>query len=344
MNYRFSLEITESDNKDVVKVALKEFFEEKEEKTVAISGVSGKWIKSLLVSLGNIRRFPKAFTAPSDVNLGNSFNLVGNIFISSSFVEFFDKFTWKTQNENVDTHDSKLHFINQMKKYGFDLENGDFRLYDVHEDHHLYDLEDAKLGKISGGTDFVLAPKDLIGESVRYNHCLALELKTTKRMEKDYNKLVNQTLLELIVASYWSDQKVVAVLSDMNKFAHTFELDYDHDLLYITEISSLPVEYLGFFIHQHLNASHSTNWYKLPQVPSNDVEKILVEFKKLAVTKIQDSEAYSQFMDLLDLTPKFSYERSEVIRNYFGKIISIPESSSIPAEKESSDDWKQMFV
>lgn len=67
----FFFEITEADNKNVVKVALKEFFEEKEQKTVAISGVSGKWIKSLLVSLGNIRRFPKTFIAPTGVNIGN---------------------------------------------------------------------------------------------------------------------------------------------------------------------------------------------------------------------------------------------------------------------------------
>ncbi len=42
----FLFEITDADNKNVVKVALKEFFEEKEQKTVAISGVSGKWIES----------------------------------------------------------------------------------------------------------------------------------------------------------------------------------------------------------------------------------------------------------------------------------------------------------
>lgn len=256
----------------------------------------------------------------------------------------FDKFTWTTQNENVDTDEAKSHFIIQMKRYGVDLENGDFRLYDVHGDHHLFDLEDPKLGKISGGTDFIVAPKDLIGESVRYNHCLILELKTTKRMEKDYQKLVNQTLLEMIVASYWSDQKVVAVLTDMNKFAHTFELDCEHDMLIIRENSVFPVENLGYFIYQHLNASHSTNWYKLPQVPSNDVEKVIIEFKKIAVSKIEDSEVYSQFMDLLDLTPKFSFERSEVIRNYFGKIISIPETSFARTEKESSSDWKQMFA
>lgn len=227
-----------------------------------------------------------------------------------------------------------------MKKYGVDFENGDFHLYDVHNNHHLYDLEDPKIGKISGGTDFVVAPKDLIGDTIRYNHCLLLELKTTKRIRKDYNKLVNQTLLEMIVASYWSDQKVVAILSDMNTVAHTFELDNDHDLLIIRENSTLSVEHLGLFIREHLNASHSTNWYKLPEVPSSEIEKVVIEFKKIAVSKQDISETYEQFKELLELTPKYSYERSEVIRNYFGTIINVPETTLIT----DSDNWKNLYV
>lgn len=261
-------------------------------------------------------------------------------------IETFEKFTWKTKNEDVDMNDARVHLICQMRKYGVELETtaGAFHLYDVHDDHHIYDLEDPKLGKISGGTDFIIAPKNLLGQSVIYNHCLILELKATKRMKKEdeYKRLVNQTLGELIVASYWSDQKVTAILSDLNEFAHTFQLDYEQDQLVIREISPFPVEYIGFFIKEHLNSSIADNLYKLPAAPSNDMEKVIVEFKKIAVTDPLHSEAYSQFMDLLDLTPKYSYERNLVIRDYLGMSIDI---EGIPESKlNSSDNWKNLYT
>lgn len=64
------LPLLDIDGKHVVKTALKEFFEEKEQRTIAISEVTGKFIQSLLVNLGNIRRFPKKFQPPSDENIG----------------------------------------------------------------------------------------------------------------------------------------------------------------------------------------------------------------------------------------------------------------------------------
>jgi hypothetical protein len=291
--------------------------ERKESKSIAISSVTGRWMKQLLDKLGHIRRIPTR-----------------EHFSPSSEFSKFSKFDWQNQNEIVDTDSAKMHLLQQMQNIGTDLTYGDFHLYDVHEDHHLFDLDDPKLGKINGGTDFIIAPKDLLEASVKYNHCMLVELKTTKRLEKDYNKFVTQTLLEMIVSSYWSDQKVVAILTDMNTRAHTFELDYLHGTLVIKENPSLPVENLGYFIQYHLGKSYSTNWYTLPKTPTSDVEKLVSEFKKLVCSEEDYSEGFEQFKELLDMTPKFSAERSEVLRNYFGMIIDIP----------PSDNWKNMFV
>jgi hypothetical protein len=64
----------------------------------------------------------------------------------------------------------------------------DLQLYDVYSDGNFYDIGDETLGKIRGTTNFIVAPKDQIADSVKLNHCLVLEIKPTKRMEADSKK------------------------------------------------------------------------------------------------------------------------------------------------------------
>jgi hypothetical protein len=85
--------------------------------------------------------------------------------------------------EEPDMPDPYAHLKTQLSSFGILFEKNNFELYDVHKFKQLLSLEDPKLGKVSGGTDIILAPHGYSTKStlnsVRVNGCVFFELKST---------------------------------------------------------------------------------------------------------------------------------------------------------------------
>jgi hypothetical protein len=70
----------------------------------------------------------------------------------------FLPFDWNGRTEDEGTDDAKKHLEKELVTFGVEFGRGHFKLVDCHKDNSLLNIDDPKIGKISGGTDLVIVP------------------------------------------------------------------------------------------------------------------------------------------------------------------------------------------
>jgi len=189
-----------------VKEAIDERERSKEESTVAISAVSvatysafAQKLQLAAVSKGPLR-------PPSE--------------------KVFVPFVWTT-DENSGTDAAMRHLRDQLSaNFDFNLENSNFDLVDIHSRHDFLNVQDEKIGKVSGGTDLIIVPSDIADISYQAGLCVLFELKTATAYPEKKNKFKVQSLLELVCARYLSNQPaVIVVLTDLFSEAIVYSIN-----------------------------------------------------------------------------------------------------------------------
>ncbi len=178
----------------------------------------------------------------------------------------FQPYMWKALEE-PDMPNASAHLKTQLSSFGIAFEKNSFQLYDVHKYKQLLSFNDPKLGKVSGGTDIILAPYGYSTRptinSVKVNGCVFFELKSTfeSSFAKEEEKMgtapskskstslsssvtkpsaveveskkelttknLYQAELELICGFYHGNQKVLVVLTNLNSPSFAFTLKYN---------------------------------------------------------------------------------------------------------------------
>ena len=236
----------------------------------------------------------------------------------------FAAFSWPG---NKDTYAATAvkHLKDQLVLFGVNFSDNGFNLYDVHNEHTLLNVDDPKIGKISGGTDCVIAPRRLLTESIMKQACVVFEFKT--------NLLENhfpQAKLELIAALYLSDQTPIVILTDLCTGAFSWRLHYEDPEGKILSFRQrkLTLNEMGKLVVQHLSTCSS----KVVRLMMDDDQisgcnsssssssiTAMREFKKQRVTPLSELPAWQHFMEFLPYTSHGSVERAEVVKDFFAE-------------------------
>lgn len=241
-------------------------------------------------------------------------------------------FKWQGKEED-ETERAMKHLAKELKKVGIKFGRGNFWLYDVHAQESILSVDDEKTGKLSGGTDLILAPFGIAKESVVRNACVIFELKTAEAVEANgFDSFSSQATLELIATCYHSNQLPLVVLTDLHcgSYLYTLSRDSAGRSINIKKYLNVPLNKMVTFVSNHL----STNCVpkKDYRIPGGDVEaeaeyvKTVSRFKELRVTPKQLSFSYERFHEELEDTPAGSRERARVIQSFFSSQ-GLPSSS-----------------
>lgn len=132
------------------------------------------------------------------------------------------------------------------------LENSYFELVDIHSIHDFLNVEDKKIGKVSGGTDLIV-PRDIASISYQAGLCALFELKTATANPAKKNKNKAQSLLKLVCARYLSNQPcVIVVLTDLFSEAIVYSINwvdggyqfFEHTLS-LSQMADFVVEFIA---------------------------------------------------------------------------------------------------
>ena len=147
--------------KGIIREALTEAEEEKKGKTIVISHTTQTTAKLLMRRMGVASTEDKRYTqkVPGDRN--------------------FEPFVWPlNQTEKQATPSALSHFKTELTKFSVKLGGeGEYHLFDTHKNDSLLNVECSRVGKISGGTDAVIAPFGTAADSVTNCACVIFELK-----------------------------------------------------------------------------------------------------------------------------------------------------------------------
>lgn len=255
----------------------------------------------------------------------------------SSQIEF-PPFEW-LNTEDKDMERATIYLKQQLIKFGFQIGRGNFECYDTHATTGILSFSDDKTGKLSGGTDIILAPSGLGAESYAQEACVCFEFKTYERIKKEgLNGNASQALLELIAASYHSNQLVMVVLTDMCSGAHVYTLDLSHSPpvssnssnskeesghgnkdvdIDIRGYMSISLTDMALLVVEHLRDNCTPNpTYRYHRDQREDKESVAIvkEFKRRRVSP--KDVAFEHFDEMLSSTASGSHDRAVVVQQY----------------------------
>jgi hypothetical protein len=245
----------------------------------------------------------------------------------------FKPFDWQLQKEK-DTPRAKDHFETELKKFGVNFGKGLFKLYDMHKFPNLLDLEDVKTGKLSGGTDLIIAPHGLHEISVPRNSCVAVELKTHNAVveAKGLDSFLGQAIMELIATNYHSEQMTLVVLTDLCSSTQLLTFTMEYNALAILQYKNVSLAQMAIFINKHLEENcFKQRTYNLKNIDKSsqaDVKESVIiqtEFKRKRVSNIGASLNWEHFKEMLEDAPLGSVDRAMVIKEHF-RSLGLPES------------------
>lgn len=141
------------------------------------------------------------------------------------------KFPWDGRDKNEALEDVRNHIEERLKKYKAPIEDtGGFKVVDVRKMRTLLNVDDEKIGRISGGTDILIVPSmtDEMGYcGVILRQAVIFEIETAANLQKAYPEFQYQCFLELLCARVLSDQPaVLLILTDLSLGAIMYEIKY----------------------------------------------------------------------------------------------------------------------
>jgi len=220
--------------------------------------------------------------------------------------DYFDKefqpFQW-TRSEPDDTPAAMVHLQTQLQEFGLQFGRGHFSLYDVHAIRSFLSFDDERSGKISGGTDLVIAPYGFSVGSLNVAACIVIELKTFSAADSGcFGKYKNQALLELIAANYHSNQLCCVVLTDLVSGAKLFTYALENDDVVIIESDVVSLSAMAAFIISHLNHCSTSRTYKWKDIQDHTAsvpERIIKISKKRMISDLNDQFDRGDFRELI---------------------------------------------
>ena len=232
----------------------------------------------------------------------------------------FVPFTW-TANESASTSAATMHLQTQLSNFGVVFGDKNYKLVDTHSKNDLLNCEDAKFGKVSGGTDVIIVPANLNEISHRDGICALFELKTTTTLSKELDRLQCQTLLELICARLHSNQPhIIAVLTDLNSAAFLYTIGKDETSgNYILWKHTLTLAQMAEYVSEFL----PVKCHRLAQdcaLTENRVDDLeAVGFKRKYTTSFS-TLAWEGYEEEVDETKPWSQERNDLISDVMRSI------------------------
>jgi len=299
--------------------ALRRHDEEKEEKTLTFSNASDSAVRRLL-EVNDLLIYEEDAEQ-----------------LNTTAVAEFQPFHWE-QGEDKDTPRAKEHLQTQLSKFGVHFGRSYYRIYDVHTQKTLLSLDDNRTGKLSGGTDLLIAPYGLALESVIKQSCAVIELKPSGEGEENGLEALQesnaQATLELIAANYHSYQMTLAVLTDLSSGANIWSLQRSPsdsgDIVSVVRYTGISLNQMAEFIKKHLDLNCVPQRdYRIPlgdlQVPLRESEVVMRAMKKARVTTSGTSVVREHFDEMMEDAPLGSMERAQVLQQHW-RSCGLPDS------------------
>lgn len=232
----------------------------------------------------------------------------------------FKRFLWDDAKvEDQQRAAAVNHLQTQLTKFGI---HENFQIYDLHSDHTCLSFEDEKSGKISGGTDMIIAPRGLVTEFAVTQSCVVVELKTKKNVEANgLESFRAEGVLELIAANYHSNQMALVIVTDLFSRAYGWTFQRNGDGVGIIQYSDLSLAEMASLMVNHLEANcfpdrsfQLKRALEKPELRDKEAVQIQSMFKKARVSECD--LALEHFHELLELTEEGSRERAQVIQEF----------------------------
>lgn len=222
----------------------------------------------------------------------------------------FTPFNWTT-NEDSGTASAMRHLRDQLStNFDMNLENSNFELVDIHSIHDFLNVQDEKIGKVSGGTDLIIVPSDIATISYQAGLCVLFELKTATAYPAKKNKYKAQSLLELVCARYLSNQPcVIVVLTDLFSEAIVYSInlvDGGYQFFEYTLSLSQMADFVVEFIASQCRRS------AISLSDSREEDLAAISFKRKYQTMIT-SLAWERYVDEVGDTQPWSADRRQLI-------------------------------
>ena len=309
--------------------------EEKKAKTIVISQTSELTAQSLLRRMG----------------VASTENMVYKEKIEKEFLPFF----WpKNLTENQATPAALAHLKTELLKFSVRLGgDGAYFLFDTHTKNSLLNIESSRIGKISGGTDAVIAPFGTAADSVTNCACVIFELKknlasvitteddgtdvvTAKISSIDLNEAENeldtsasrmppsdypQLVVEALAASLISNQPVLSILTDLHSnssVAIKFIYDRSSKSFFVERYLNLTFQ-MAHFVAAFLQANCRPIVKYITQedfATPEPVQEVVQRIKKQCLFN-ETSLAWEHFCDHFPDTAVGSIDRAEVVCDLF---------------------------
>ena len=252
-------------------------------------------------------------------------------FILPTALPIFTSFNWAGRTEDQGTPDARTHLEAELKKFGVTFGRDSYKLVNIHKVACVLNFEDAKVGKLSGGTDLAIVPYKVAIDSVGPVMCVLFELKpdyqyNTTNGLRDH---ANQAKLECIASQCISNQpNVLVVLTDLtHDGAITYHIEYDStENVFVMIERECTLQQMAFMVKQFLQQYNIPNTRYLPKEGNHDVkEQCVLQFKKTKLS--QDiGLALEHFYEFQDYCEPGSYDRARLTSDLFSELGYAPPS------------------
>lgn len=244
----------------------------------------------------------------------------------------FKPFDWGDKKETDASSDASNHLAAELVKFGVNFGRSGYTLYDTHSSRSILSFQDSKIGKISGGTDAVIAPFKCTREFCSQQLCVAFEFKTP---DADYTTHIPQAMMELIAARCLSEQpEVLVVLTDLSYGAICYRFTFNEDDV---ETASSSCSSAGLSTTAFVAIKYTTTLSQMGElvadflstraVPNPLFRAIepegsnrgVIEFKKQKLSH-DEMLAWEHFQEFKDSTQPWSWERAKLTRDLFSEL------------------------
>ena len=231
----------------------------------------------------------------------------------------FEPFIWEGRREDDALKDARTHIDNQLKKFQVPLGEGGYKVVDVHAMKNLLNVNDEKIGDISGGTDIIIVPFRAAKAGYRNALCVLFEIKTEANMMKGRDQFESQCFVELLAARCISDQPyVLVVLTDLVSGAMLFAIDYGERYKRFTvRQTTVTLDEVGTNVANFLtNKSVPDVNFRAIEDENNPRDIPVIQFKK---TKLSHDVglALEHFNEMREDTEPNSRERAFLVADLF---------------------------
>ena len=230
----------------------------------------------------------------------------------------FTCFDWGNNDEdNIDTMSTlRLHLQTQLEGFGINFGTGGYQLVDVHTSKSVLSFEEEKLGKFSGGTDFIITPMSVASESYALETCVLFEVKTSKRLTtQSLSGNTPQLIAEIIATRYLSVQpNILAILTDCVEKTRvlTFKFDALTEVTTMIKYEDLTLVQMGNLVKDFLgspNCAIPRADYVPVAAQKNENELFCLGYKRKWRSDFTTTVAWEQYVDMLEDTTPFSKDR-----------------------------------